>query len=240
MDKSHIISEIKRTAQENGGVPLGTSRFAQITGIQISDWNGKYWARWGDALVEAGFKPNILQGAFTDEHIIIKLISLIRELGKYPVVAELKMKSYKDKTFPTRNVFWRLGGQSAVAKKVIDYCKTQDGYDDVIAICEPIANTTKQKIAPTTKVRITGYVYLIKHGTRHEYKIGKTNNPIRREGEIGIELPERVRPVHYIGTDDPSGIESYWHNRFSSKRKNGEWFELSNDDVLSFKRRKYM
>lgn len=37
MNKQHIISEIKRTAEENGGVPLGQARFQKETGIKFSD-----------------------------------------------------------------------------------------------------------------------------------------------------------------------------------------------------------
>jgi hypothetical protein len=83
MDKQHILDEIKRTAKANNGVPLGRERFLQETGIKESDWYGKFWVRWGDALREAGFAPNQWQAAYRDELLIEKFISLIRELGQF-------------------------------------------------------------------------------------------------------------------------------------------------------------
>jgi hypothetical protein len=77
---------------------------------------------------------------------------------------------------------------------------------------------------------------LIKHGNRAEYKIGRTLNPVRREGEIRLELPEKLQPVHYIKTDDPSGVVKYWHDRFAKQAKEGEWFALTFADVQAFKR----
>jgi hypothetical protein len=56
-DRRHILGEIRRTAQANGGVPLGVRKFSQETGIKITDWDGKFWLRWGNALREAGFEP---------------------------------------------------------------------------------------------------------------------------------------------------------------------------------------
>ena len=89
-----------------------------------------------------------------------------------------------------------------------------------------------------SEAEVFGFVYLIKSG--NHYKIGRTNALGRRERELAVQLTERSKTVHSIRTYDPSGIEAYWHRRFEAKRKNGEWFALSAQDVAAFRRWKFM
>jgi Meiotically up-regulated gene 113 len=238
MDKQHIINEIKRTAEKNNGIPFGIKRFYTETGIRESDWFGKYWARWSDALIEAGYEPNQWQIPYDDAWVIEKLICFIREIDRYPVKAELLLKANQDKSFPSEGAFKRRGKKAELAKKVIEFCKGKDGFDDIIEICRPIADSNQPDTSPSSEEPSLGYVYLMKSGKN--YKIGRTDALGRREYELAIQLPEKIATVHAIKTDDPIGIEAYWHRRFQDKRKRGEWFELSPEDVKAFKRRKFM
>ncbi len=237
MNKEDILSEIKRIASENGGKAPGSQRFASETGLRKSDWYPSLWLRWGDAISEAGFEPNTFCVAHDSTHLIMKYIELIRELGHFPVEGELAIKRKADKSFPNRDAFSQLGSKQDRIRKVIEYCQGHSEYEDIISHCDKVARTVREKPSETDLAsNKVGYVYLVRHGTRNEYKIGRTNNPIRREGEIRLELPEKVQPIHYIETDDPPGIEAYWHSRFAGKRKEGEWFSLTVEDVRAFKR----
>ncbi len=242
MERAYIVAEIRRTAADNGGVPLGVAAFRRETGIKQTDWHGKYWVRWGDALAEAGFSPNEMQKAYADDHIIESFIGLLRELEHFPVHGELRLKAHNDSTFPSHNTFYRLGSKRHLAAKVIAYCESRTGFDDVISICRPVAAEVvarkPETRRPSSGEECFGSVYLL-HSGRY-YKIGKTNSAGRRERELAIQLPERAEITHVIRTDDPCGIEAYWHRRFAEKRKNGEWFALTAEDISAFRRRKFM
>ena len=127
-----------------------------------------------------------------------------------------------------------------MGKRVTEHCRQAGGWDDVVVLCEgytPKAKRTQDEEAVVDEGEI-GFVYLIK--SSRFFKVGKTNSAGRLERELGIQLPEKATTVHVIPTDDPSGIEDYWHRRFAGKRKNGEWLELDASPVRAFKRRKYM
>lgn len=238
VDKQRILELIRRLATENGGRAPGSQRFQSVTGIGKSEWYPKLWIRWGDAVREAGLEGNSMSTSFSQELLIQKYIQLIRELQRFPIEGDLVHKRMADRSFPNRDAFnRRLGTKSERAARVAEYCRTHEGCEDIVPFCAAISSLHSPDLdEPTPEVRSVGYVYLIKHGSRREYKIGRTKNPLRREGEVRVELPEKVQPIHVIKTDDPAGIESYWHSRFAAKRKEGEWFALTPDDVRAFKR----
>ncbi|MCL5985445.1 MAG: GIY-YIG nuclease family protein [Actinobacteria bacterium] len=236
--RQYILDEIRRTTRENCGKPLGTKRFADEVGIKPYDWK-KHWARFGDALKEAGFKPNTLTPAYDDDFLIKKFIGLIRKLGKFPVYDELRLERTNDPKFPGSRSFFETKEQKReLATKIIEWCEGKNNYDDIIDLCKPVLIdfSVKEDFDDTDTSIELGEVYLYKSG--RYYKIGKTNDPVRRGKEIRIQLPERTDLIHSFKTDDPSGIEAYWHKRFEAKRMQGEWFKLSSDDVKAFKRRR--
>jgi len=237
MDKDEIISEIKRIAKKSNGKAPGFQKFSTETGLRKSDWYPNIWLRWGDAIIESGYQPNNYNTAYDTDFLIKKYIYFIRELNHFPIEGELRIKRKTDKSFPSHSGFSQLGTKQDRIQKIINYCQEKEEFNDIILHCSKVIKTAKYKDDSThKKLEKVGYVYLLRHGSRQEYKIGRTNNPIRREGEIRLELPEKIQPIHYIETDDPSGIENYWHSRFASKRKEGEWFSLTTNDVKAFKR----
>jgi hypothetical protein len=239
MTREQILKEIRRTAESNGGIPLGRQRFSQETGIKQSDW-GKFWARWSDAIRESGLEPNKLQSAYSEALLLEKYAQFVQELGHMPSSAELRLKAHNDPEFPFATTFEsRFGSKAKLAKRVVEYFDGRGGFADVIALCQQyVPPRLLSADDPKPTGAHMGYVYLSKFG--RFYKIGKTNATGRREYELGIQLPEKITTVHVISTDDPAGIEAYWHKRFEAKRKKGEWFQLTPGDVSAFKRRKFM
>lgn len=79
-----------------------------------------------------------------------------------------------------------------------------------------------------------GYVYLLKSPSK-AYKIGLSSNPEQRLKNFGIQLPFEVQFEHLISTNNMYRLEKELHTKFASKRINGEWFNLSDDDVAYIK-----
>jgi hypothetical protein len=239
MDKQHILDEIRRTAKANDGIALGRLRFFSETGIKENDWV-KYWARWSEAVLEAGLSPNQKKEAYEEKDVLEPLAIFIRELGRFPVDRDLRLRARRGDGFPASTTIRRLGTKTEIATKIIAHLSGQEEYADVVTACEQLTKTVTDELPAQSDsgMILNGFVYLMKSG--RNYKIGATNDIGRRGREIGIELPDPANTIHVIRTDDPFGIEAYWHKRFAAKLKNGEWFELDRADVSAFRRRKFM
>jgi hypothetical protein len=243
MDKQFIISEIQRTAAS--GKALGQIRFTSETGIKRHEWLGKYWARWGDALAEAGFAQNEWTAAHGEMYVMESLLGLARNLQKFPTKYDILSARNIDPQMPSYKAVSHLGTRTELREKLLKFCSTDPRHIELIPLISSIPTKQKSPLIPVEEdPKTSGYVYLVRAQTA--YKIGSTRAPYRRVSEIANQSATGAELLHLISTDDPEGIENYWHRRFEEKRimglnkQSGEWFNLSADEVKAFRRRKTM
>jgi Meiotically up-regulated gene 113 len=232
-----IVEEIVRLANANNGRPPGIAAFERETGIKESAWSGVIWSRWGDALVEAGFLPNTLNAKSDQTHLLTKLCEAARHFGRIPPDRDLRIyRRNTDPEFPHQTtLFGNFGSKASMLEAIANWIADKPDYADIQTMLPKVTAPMRSKPAHAGKA--DGSVYLIKSG-KH-FKIGRSDQIERRIKEISIALPEEATLEHTIATDDPPGIEGYWHRRFADRRANGEWFALTPQDVLAFKRRKF-
>ncbi len=165
--------------------------------------------------------------------ILRKLADATRHYGKFPTQAEQEMYRQIDRELPSKKTLHRhFKSIERMSIELRAWSTERPEYADVLALLPEAASMPSGSAA-----RDDGFVYLIRSGAF--YKIGRSEELERRVKEIRIALPDAATLAHAIRTDDPAGIEAYWHRRFADRRANGEWFKLAPADVAAFKRRKY-
>lgn len=241
IDPSHmrerIISEIKRLASENGGKAPSKVYFQQETGITESEWSGKLWVRWNDVVTDAGLMPNERQERLSSDLVLDKYAEVSRHFGKPPTSAELRMYARETANFPAHTTFSNHFGSKDRLIAALRDRAIEQGEEDLIAILPKLKAPSTSTASPGPSNVPEGWVYLLQSG--NHFKIGSSDELEKRVKQISVALPEKVELAHAIRTDDPPGIENYWHRRFAGQRANGEWFKLSPADVKAFKRRKF-
>jgi hypothetical protein len=103
-----------------------------------------HWARWSDALREADFTANQFLNAYEKSTLLDKYAKLTRELGRIPVKGDLRLKSRSDPEFPNDKTFDRIGTKSELVSELLKHCRSQNGYDDIVRLCEEYVNRRPQ------------------------------------------------------------------------------------------------
>lgn len=237
--RAFIVEEIKRLATLGGGRAPGRLAFERATGVKYEQWCGVYWARWSDAVAEAGLAPNQLQGKLDSELVLLEVLKAARHFQHLPTVAEMRLYRRQYQTLPNaKTVSRHFPTKASLATAVRRFVEADASYADILPMLPDDGDEDVSR--PDSPTPPDGWVYLFKSG-KH-YKIGRSGNLERRVKEVTVALPESLTIVHTIATDDEAGIESYWHRRYAHLRvrPDAEWFKLGPAEVRAFKRRRFM
>jgi hypothetical protein len=255
MDKEQFLNEVRRIAQENGGTPPGSRSFYAQTDTRESTWIGKpwnEWNNWNDVLEEAGYVRRIKNQKLPTSNVLEELALLTKKLGRFPVTLDMRREKRTNSNFPNdKTLLTAFGSREESLKALKDYCSAQPHFSELLPILERtiLSSTFKSDRAlnnnvPDDEPMNIGYIYLIK--SHDVYKIGCTRAPYRRAAEIANQSARGAELLHLISTDDPEGIEKYWHRRFADQavqalnKASGEWFHLTAADIKAIKQRKFM
>jgi hypothetical protein len=244
-EKDEIINKLLRYSREIGDRTPGEHKFYEYAEIGIYDLHKLGWSNYRELVLDAGLTPNKFDKTkYSHEQLCRLFINVIREKGKWPTRGELEVKHYQESNFPDAGTFYNKLGLTLtgdLARKILEYVGDKRGYKDIVDICNTFLenNVTQEASSFISNV---GYVYLLKSTLRNAtaYKIGHAKDIKNRVKQLRQPSNEEIL-IHQIKTDDPIGVEKYWHDRFESKRLypykfKDEWFKLKPSDVKAFKR----
>ncbi len=93
--------------------------------------------------------------------------------------------------------------------------------------------------SPAPKGPHPGYVYIIQEHMKGSFKIGSSTHIDKSLDVFNVKLPFDYHLVYLIKSGDHHQTEKAFHNYFSSKMLQGEWYNLSKEDVAWIKGNAY-
>lgn len=75
-------------------------------------------------------------------------------------------------------------------------------------------------------------IYFFIEDTDEQVKIGRARNIEKRRKQLQTGNPRKLLLLGWIRTADDVSVERALHQKFSSRRANGEWFDLDPAEVL--------
>jgi hypothetical protein len=242
MNKQEILEAYKVAVKENDGKVLGIDKFTEICGINEHELT-KHWIKMSNLQAAAGVATPVFGESLDMTVVINTWCSIISYFKHYPTQRELDnyLNNNSSIGLSLSTLTKKLGNTKNTINQIIAYCMANNIHLDVVASCEAKLQTLPDNQNDDVGGRDNlkhGWVYLI-HLRSKQYKIGKTDNLNRRLDEHSHILPD-IKYAHNIETDDPSGVEAYWKQRWKDKlvdkSMSEEVFNLTSDDVAAFKR----
>ncbi len=136
--RDEIIAEIRRLAFEFGRPP-GAWLFETETGMPAHRWRGLYWARWSDAVRDAGLEPNP-PSLKTDTDVMLEQLAVAtRAFGHFPGTAELALYRRTRRIAGHNTLRRHLGGRAALISRLRAWTAGRPEYADVAALLAPEA-----------------------------------------------------------------------------------------------------
>jgi Meiotically up-regulated gene 113 len=239
MTRDQVVRRIAELAAQRDG-HISFREFLREVGLPEQWLRGQPWfPGWNTLLTELGLTTRRFAPPQRDPTASVGAIAeLIRQLQRWPTEDEFRRERAKNDAIPSVAFIRKLRRSGELAKLIAPLAKADPSTPALQLLASEEPRDEEHLDTKASRDRVQGYVYMLRSGRR--YKIGKSTDPSRRFREVRLELPDETVQVHTIATDDPSGIEAYWHRRFAAKRVRGtEFFELDANEVRAFKFRKF-
>lgn len=97
---------------------------------------------------------------------------------------------------------------------------------DILNSFEILENITKKKY---NEIQSLEFVYIIE--SHFGMKIGQSKNIVNRTKVFNVKMPFKWSFLSIFVCKNSKNMEKFLHKVFSSKRINGEWFDLDYDDI---------
>jgi hypothetical protein len=174
-----------------------------------------------------------------------------RAVGWQPTAARIDVTSVQGAKF------WEAGAFGFSSNKIAYYglhelwqvhfdLELRDSTPNITKIDRIVRNSGRPRIAPErlspievigerTSGARAGVVYVLKSAMG--YKVGRTSNVPARMRAFGIKLPFIYTIPLCVWFDDCDVAEKRYHNLFADKHINGEWFNLTDQDIQQIRLR---
>lgn len=236
--KEYILDLYRKHVNVYGRV-LGEREFRGQTGISRTYWRRRYWKRWSELQVDAGFAPNQERMRIPDEVLLRHFADLALRLHRIPSNEDMFQRKQEDPSFPNPDTFARMAPRDELLLKLEAWCEGKPEFSEVAAMLERrrIGRLGRWRDAD----RVRGFVYLARRSKPEgmTYEIGREIGAGKQLQQVATRMRCSPGTIHVIDTDDPEGIERYWRARFRRRRQGRRYFRLFPEDILAFRWRQY-